>query len=140
MIRAMDKPVSWRLLALPVVVALIVWWLAVAIADHKHGYYSVPDVSVADASDLSRFVLGAAVILTIAYGARIWAVRIDLVALIIWTVLFALAATGPTPFTTSQYVPVNQLIPRMITWFLVSAGILTAGYLWRRRESARSLP
>jgi hypothetical protein len=151
----MDKPTPWRTLVVPVVIALIVWWLVLTFFGTWHGVRTILvtpppvfDESSVLATDIARFVLGAAVIGTIAYGARIRAVRIDQVVLVIWTVIFAIVATGTRalkscsvspdpPIDSPCAVPVDRLVPQMVAWLVVSAAILTAGYLLRRGQSAR---
>jgi hypothetical protein len=144
----MDERLSWRTLAVPVVVALALWYLFLLPGGRIRTCLTTPcppiDNFGAIGAGISHYVLGAVVIVAIAYCARLRSARPDLIALAIWTVSFALIAPKPPgnvvcPDQTDRcYVPWTPLIPPMLAWFLVSAGILTVGYLIRRAQSARS--
>ncbi len=90
-------------------------------------------------SMLFRFVLGAVVILAIAYSAHIGVVRIDLAVLVVWTVGFGLYAANAhpgapiCPSPDGCFYPLDADDRAIGLWVLVSSAILALGALTRRR-------
>ena len=101
------------------------------------------------------FILGASVILAVAYALKVWAPRLDLIIFVVWTLAFVWVTSNPNvalsdyvcltgypgqsipPSLGTCYQPWVPGLPRMAVWLLVSAVILVAGYLFRRLRSAR---
>ncbi len=89
-------------------------------------------------SALFRFVLGAVVILAIAYSAHIGAVRVEVAVLVVWTVGFGLYAANAHPGAPicdgyhPCYYPLDADDRAIGLWVLVASAIVILGALIRR--------
>ncbi len=97
---------------------------------------------------VARLVFISTVILAMSYAARVRRPRIDLVALVAWTVGFAYVVFSPVSFNAAPRAcgPDDAGVPalgtcyiawvpgwdRMALWAVVSVAILVTGYLFRR--------
>lgn len=153
MIGRMEGPLSWRSLAVPTLVALVVWAGFAGMLSLGGQISAIgTEPGQADWTLLARLILGATVIVAAAYALRIWAGRLDLIALIVWTVWFAFDAFDPVvhPVTRSDlicppgatgefaacYRPWVPGFEPMARWLVVSVAILVVGYLFRRLTDA----
>jgi len=171
---SMDHRRTWGSLAVPIVVALValavVDWQVVssgrivptvgpAATGPLAGYLVVgqPEPAGDWFSFVARFIVGASVVVAVAHAFRIRAVRLDLVAFVVWTVVFVWVTSNPNvalpdyvcrpgpgqsipPSLGTCYQPWVPGLPRMAVWFLASAAILLTGSLLRRWRSATSRP
>ena len=115
MIGRMEGPLSWRSLAVPTLVALVVWAGFAGMLSLGGQISAIgTEPGQADWTLLARLILGATVIVAAAYALRIWAGRLDLIALIVWTVWFAFDAFDPTAI-----IPNHGLYQGMAGWFSI---------------------
>ena len=159
----MGRPRTWGSLA-PLIffaliaVAFVVFEIAISGGigrcppDRMLGSYRVcflPEPTGAGFSFVARFILGASVVLAVADTFRTRAVRLDLVAFASWTVAFVWVTSNPNVALSdfvcvpSQGICYQPWVPgfaRMGLWFLISAAILLAGYLFRRLRFRRKSP
>ncbi len=102
---------------------------------------------------VARLVFISTVILAFSYAARVRRPRLDLIALVVWTVGFAYVIFSPVSFNAAPRAcgPDDPGVPalgtcyiawvpgwdRMALWAVVSAAILVTGYVLRRVRSAQ---
>ena len=131
----------------PLILTALVVWLAFSwfgMGGHVHKILAgvAPPADLPNytslGSALFRFVLGAVVILAIAYSAHIGAVRVDVAVLVVWTVGFGLYAAnahpGP-PFCDGSFpcnYPLDADDHAIGLWVLVALAIVILGALIRR--------
>jgi hypothetical protein len=172
---AISQPRSWRSLAEPIVVALVVLVLADWVVGGSGGIHLISGPATSGPlagwivmamrepgggalTFVAWFILGASVILAVAYAVRVWAPRLDLIIFVVWTLAFVWVTSNRNvalsdyvclpgypgqsipPSLGTCYQPWVPGFPRMAVWLLVSAAILGVGYLFRRRRSTSTRP
>jgi len=105
----MDQPRSWGSLAIVVVagliaVAILVWEIVYSSGvdpcsiDIGSGAYQmcyIQEPAGQGFSVLARCILGASVVFAVAYLMRVWAVRLDVIAFVVWTLVFVWVTSNP---------------------------------------------